>query len=279
MLGLLELLRARGLDTSKRVKLIRHQDQRFDPAKLERDGLFDVYQSYQAKPVFECDLIVSFIGMENSRARLQGVYRVGQRSPATDRPLPQAYVEMGLWNPDGHFYELDRLTGFEDVEGRVVIDWGKGTLAWHQWLSEKEVIEVLPTGYVRDFPGYLDFVITHDELVRIVNHRDAHREWHRMLSAVAGVYLIVDGRTGRQYVGSAYGQSGILGRWGCYADTGHGGNVQLRELVAADPTYAKDFSFTVLRTLPRTLTRAEVIGFEGLYKRKLGSRAFGLNSN
>jgi hypothetical protein len=66
---------------------------------------------------------------------------------------------------------------------------------------------------------------------------------------------------------------------GAYAATGHGGNKQLIELLATDKEYARGFSCTVLRTLPRTLTRQEVIEFESLYKTKLGARAFGLNSN
>ena len=102
---------------------------------------------------------------------------------------------------------------------------------------------------------------------------------HRMLSSVAGVYLIVDGKTGKQYVGSASGEGGILSRWAQYAATkGHGGNKQLKDLIDSDADYARDFSFTVLRTLPRTLTQAEIVQCESLSKRKLGSRAFGLNS-
>lgn len=42
---------------------------------------------------------------------------------------------------------------------------------------------------------------------------------------------------------------------------------------------AERFQFTVLRVLEKTLTRAEVIGFEQQYKENLGSRAIGLNLN
>ncbi|MCK5407604.1 MAG: GIY-YIG nuclease family protein [Candidatus Krumholzibacteria bacterium] len=100
-----------------------------------------------------------------------------------------------------------------------------------------------------------------------------------MLSAVCGVYLIVDQNTGKQYVGSAYGEKGILGRWTNYAKTGHGGNNQLKKLMEWDPMYAENFNFTILRTLSKTLTQAEIIDYERLYKSKLGTRAFGLNSN
>jgi len=82
-----------------------------------------------------------------------------------------------------------------------------------------------------------------------------------------------------QYVGSAYGEEGILGRWKHYAKTAHGDNQELKRILAADPEAANRFRFTILRTLPRTLTMNEVIEHEGRYKKKLGSRAFGLNVN
>ncbi len=287
MLGILELLAPRGLDLTSKVKIVRHQDQRHDLTKMERDGVLELYQSYQAKPVFECDYIVSFIGLENSRARFFGVYRVaGPAVSAREHPLPPDFEYPDFApRPENYFYALEAVPGFDDLKNRVVIDWGMSALAWHQWLAkpgvspkDKEVVEILPSGYVRDFPGYLDFTISFDELAAIIENPLANRQWHRMLSAVAGVYLIVDGRTGKQYVGSACGEGGLLGRWTQYAATGHGGNVQLRELVAGDTSYRHDFTFTVLRTLPRTLTQKEVVGFESLYKKKLGSRAFGLNS-
>lgn len=43
--------------------------------------------------------------------------------------------------------------------------------------------------------------------------------------------------------------------------------------------YTENFNFTILRTLSKTLTQAEIIDYERLYKSKLGTRAFGLNSN
>jgi hypothetical protein len=279
MLRLLELLRPRGLDTNARIKLVRHQDKRVDIQELEREGFLEIYQSYQSKPVFDCDFLVVFTGLENSRARFFGVYRVGERSRSTDKPLPAGFKYPELCPADGYYYELHVQPSFNDLTARLVVDWGDAALAWHQWLTDKEVTEILPTGYVRPFPGYDDIFLSYNELVGIIKNPAANREWHRMLSAVAGVYLIVDGVTGKQYVGSASGESGILGRWRAYADGGHGGNDQLIKLIDADIAYARNFSFSILRTLPRTMTRTEVVSCECLYKTKLGSRAFGLNSN
>jgi hypothetical protein len=279
-MNIVELLALRGLNTKAKIKLVRHQDKRYDVWELYRTRYLDTYQSYQSKPVFaECEYIVVFIGLDSSRARFVGIYRVNGSKPAIEIPLPSDHLYPDMARDTDIFYYLEPMAGFEDLKDRVVIDWGKSALAWHQWLSEKEVIEILPKGYVTEFPGYLDFIITFDELVSIIENPEANREWHRMLKAVAGVYLITDTKTGKQYVGSAYGENGILGRWTEYAKNPHGENGQLKALLLVDYGYAKNFQYTILRTLPKTLTKNEVIAYEGLYKKKLGSRAFGLNSN
>ena len=142
------------------------------------------------------------------------------------------------------------------------------------------MVEVLPKGYVRSFPGYFDFVLKFDALCRIVDSPDSNRVWHTMLLAVAGVYLIVDTKTGNQYVGSAYGKNGIMGRWTTYSKDGHGGNAKLQELLNKHGSgYAANFSFTILQTVSTSSSRREVIARENRWKDKLGSRAFGLNLN
>lgn len=58
-MDIVELLALRGLDTNAKIKLARHQDKRYDVKELYRDGHLDTYQSYQSRPVFECDYVVS----------------------------------------------------------------------------------------------------------------------------------------------------------------------------------------------------------------------------
>lgn len=178
-------------------------------------------------------------------------------------------------------YELQRDKAFRDLEGRVVVDWGKGTRSWvqHLYKQSKPVTELLPAGYVAEWPGFEEFVLRHDELVKVVSNPNAHRDWHRMLASVAAVYLILDAKTGQQYVGSAYGFGGLLARWRSYAKTVHGGNKQMKELGADRPGVARDLQFAVLQTLPLASTQKEVVDHERRHKGKLGSRAHGLNSN
>jgi len=289
MIGILELLKKRGLDLNEKIKYVRHMDKDFDINVLIRENQLETYQAYQNTPIFkECKYIVVLIGQQNLKALFYGVYEVGRQYPAIDVPLPEhfLYQHFDITGDNVVFYDLKEVSGFEDLKNRVVIDWGKAAKSFNQWLRknpsselvDKEVVEILPAGYVKEFPGFLNFVIQYDELQTIMNTPEANREWHTMLSSVAGIYLIMDTEGGKQYVGSAYGKKGILGRWKEYASTGHGGNELLKDILDADPTAAKHFQFTILQTLPKTLTNKEVINYENLYKQKLGTRAFGLNS-
>lgn len=262
MLTINELLSQRGLDLSRKIKIVRHQDRRYDVNSLIRAGQFEAYQSSQSQPVFECDFVVACVGHGPGRARFLGVYRKLSR-----RAKGRSY-----------YYKLRKEPGFEDLEDRVVMDWGAGALAWHQWLTkrDREVIEILPKGFVKTFPGYLDFVLTFDELQGIVGHPEENRDWHDMLGAVSGIYVITDQRTGRHYVGAAYGRDGILGRWRAYAKTGHGGNRRLERLTSSRKNYASNFTFTVLRVMDKTTPDIEVLAQEELVRRKLGKTAISL---
>lgn len=276
-MDIVELLKLRGLDDAKKIKFVRHQDQRYDVYDLMTSGHLETYQACQSKPVLDCDYMVSFIGLPHGRARLYGVYQILGRCHVSEVQLPDDYPNDE--NPNNYYYSLSKVAGFEDLEERVVINWGASTRSWHQWLRPKEVTEVLPAGYARPFPGYLDFVLGYHELDRIVGHPEANREWITALSNVAGVYLILHQRTGAQYIGSASGAAGIFGRWVTYASNGHGGNKLLQQACAQDKDAFRGFKFSVMRTLPKSMTQKEVVAYENLYKEKLGSRAFGLNGN
>lgn len=282
-MNIAELLKLRGLDMTKRIKIVRHKDDTYDLEALMLSGHLETYQSIQSSKVFdECDFIVSCVGLERNKARLFGVYEVCDRTTVGQVELPHDYPYREIENSEHRYYHLRRLSGFEDLEERVVVDWGNGAIAWAQWLTEgraKEVTELLPRGYFRPFPGFLDFTLNLSDLQRITANPEANREWVISLSSVAGVYLILNEKDGLQYVGSAYGPRGIFGRWESYSQTGHGENVRLRELVERDPSVTRNFRFSVLQTLSRSLSPTEVIEHEALMKRKLGSRAFGLNAN
>lgn len=136
----------------KRVKLVRHKDSRaeYREAIKERNRLL-AYQQKQGRDVFgDCEYIVSFIGLERSKSLFFGVFKV----------LDSKVV-------DGHYiYNLQKVDVFDCLADRLVIDWGGSARAWLQWYDRqsKNVIEILPPGYIGSFPGLLDFVLEFGEL-------------------------------------------------------------------------------------------------------------------
>lgn len=267
MITIQELLFNRGLDKNAKIKLVRHKQAGQDLYNQYRTDIaeFLAYQNFQSKDVFNgVDYIVSFIGEEGLLSRFIGVYKLTSRT--------QLAVD--------HFeYEMEEVKEqFDDLKERVIIKW-KNAISWHQWIKNKmEVIEIHPGLHYKQFTDYADFILSFDELKEIINKQ--YSDWKKMLSATKGIYLINDTKTGKLYVGSAYGEEGIWGRWRKYISTnGHGDNKTLKKLVSDNPTYGKHFQFSILMLLPRTVTADEAIKKERLFKKKLGTNSFGLNSN
>lgn len=261
----------------QRVKLLRHASADYDLSLVERSGFLREYEERQGKPILDrTDVVLSFLGERGSQARFVGASRVGPATPKPG-PWPKAFPYPGM-HPGNWRYQLERLPQFDSMCDRLVIDWGGGR-GFHQHLRAKDMVEIRPVGFVGHFPGYEAVLLDFAELQRLVANPTANRVWHRMLSEVAGVYLIVDTHSGTQYVGSAYGNRGILGRWASYCRTPHGNNRLLKELLEANPGRHRSFQFAILRTLPKTKTAREVIEVESHLKRTLGTRAFGLNAN
>jgi hypothetical protein len=284
-IGLIDILKLAGFDPDPalRTRLVRHQDRRYHVKDLRRQGWLELYQSYQAKPKFgRAKQIVSFYGLPGARAGFYGVYRVlaCRDHKAGQGPIVESCEWSKRWDLDSkYFYELERDSRFDDFRDRIIIDWGAGALAWVQNLCNKPVLEILEAGRrLPPFEDYLDFSLTYPQMKDLYQNEEVHRDWRIPLSAVAGVYLILAQNSGNLYVGSASGVEGIWGRWRNYANSGHGDNVKLRDLIRSDSSYPEQFRFSVLQILPKTLTTKEVVGHETRFKEKLGSRATGLNS-
>jgi hypothetical protein len=273
-----DILKLAGFDPARATKLVRHPDSTVRSLGLREQERFEIYQAYQSEPRFDdVEQIVAFRGSSGTRATFDGVYTVHGRRPANDGPGPQDLRGTAQW-----FYELRRERRYDHLQHRLVIDWGDAARSWHQRLDIKPVLELLPPGRsLEPFTDYLEFDLTYGQLRTLFEREDAHRDWQAPLSAVAGVYLILAEHSGAQYVGSASGAEGIWGRWRQYAKLpGHAGNAHLRTLVEGEPEhYPEQFRFSVLHVLPKTMKREDVIDREARYKRKLGTRATGLNSN
>lgn len=273
-----ELLFNRGLNKEDKILLVRQKDKR--ETKVIRGigytkSLYDIYrdepklfleyQAEQAEDKFKgAKYIVSFLGEEGTRSRFLGVYLIEET--ITNDPFTKFY------------YRMIEVKGFESLKERVVIDWGKGTLAYVQGIhNEKEVIEIVP-GFENSFPGYPNVILKFSELKNIINR--GYPEWKRMLSAVNCIYSILDNKTGKIYIGSTYNRQGIWGRWEVYVQTnGHGNNVSLEKLIESDPKYADNFTYSILHILPINISDDQAIKEESLFKKKLGAISFGYCNN
>lgn len=278
ILNFTDVLRNVRLDP-KRVKLIRHSlaDKEFN--KCYKENMVLEYTRVQdSKFSNEYDYWCVFISDKSTTARFFACYKVNGCIPDTQDVKPDAFPLEDWFQGQRMFYELEHVDLLKEYEGRLLIEWGKGALAWAQkGTNEKPIVAIQDK---RIFSGYENFVLTYDELKEIVNDPTAHESWHTALSSINAVYLIVDRENGRQYVGSAYGRGGLLGRWTCYVKSLHGGNKLMKELLCDYPDRYTHFQFSILQLLPKTATPDDVIQTETLWKKKLLTyEPFGMNQN
>lgn len=273
-----------GLDITKRIKLVRHKDSRdaitingkilvgnpYDWYLNDRET-FIAYQSEQHKDIFkDVDYVVSFIGEDGTLARMVGVYQILERD--TERE--------NLTGGDKYCYKMVEVDGFDELNERVIVDWGDSARAFHQRLdkNDKVIVAVERKGFNWVCPDYEEISLTYGELSHIV--KEGLEAWKRKLTAVNGIYVISDRKTGRLYVGSTYNRDGIWGRWKDYARTGHGGDVKLVSLIAEAPDYAKNnLVWSILQTLPLNVSDIEAIRVETMWKNKLGRSVCDFNKN
>lgn len=276
-----DLLANKGIDLT-RAKLIRHNLSNPAVASNLALGYLELYQSVQLPNRFQnCDVIISFLGTEGTNGIFKGCYRITDAVPYDRGSLPDDFVPEDDMGDGCVIFRMDPMNILPELIDRLEIDWGKSTRGWCQnGTTEKEILSIRPPISEISFTGYDRVIVSFQTLQTIVTNRTVYREWENKLSAVAGVYLITDTRTGKHYVGSASGeQGGIWGRWSEYAKTKHGGNKRLVELITADADYCNNFQFSILEVFPLKRDRSTVLEAEQLYKRKLCSVVHGLNDN
>ena len=121
---------------------------------------------------------------------------------------------------------------------------------------------------VSAMPGWDELVLKWDELRILPKH------WQAVLSQWRGIYYIFDTSDGKGYVGSAYGDKNLLGRWLNYSASGHGGNALLRK---CDPQH---FQFSILERVSPDMDANDVIQREVSWKHRLHTHSpLGLNDN
>ncbi len=271
------LLKQEGI-APEDVWLLRHQDKRSEKGKTPYElwrykrSAFEHYQRAQSPtngPRLKAPYWASFVVSRDGDTLLAGFYSCVYQGPNTEvHPWAHAEGQDEVGTRDT--YQLIPDKRLADLVGRLVIDWGASEKAWIQRSDRQDKIVLQIT---KDdppdppFPGAAHFV---GQLSRIEGLPLA---WKAVLSNSKGVYLLTCPTTREQYVGSAYGEDGFLGRWLTYAHDGHGGNVALKSRKPSD------YRVSILEVAGSLATINEVLKMESVWKQKLQSFEMGLNRN
>lgn len=241
-----------------------------DPLDVYFAGEFDEWQRWQTRRNFERSWVISLISLPAKNTWLfAGLYR---SSGCT-------------WNDDHglYYYDLSPDNDSAELRGRLIVNFVRsGRQAYlngQRWMKDLHMSAILPKPLtIGEFPGFKAVNLTKSELDTIV--RESAESWRTALMNVAGVYLISDPSSGKLYVGSASGEGGIWERWKAYSETGHGGNVELRQLLQdKGASYARGFRFSILEIADTHASRDDILTRESHWKDVLQTRGFGLNAN
>ena len=263
-----EILLLGGLDP-RDVKILRHgmvgRPQIYDTWRSNR-AVFEGFQARQGRnEVPEDGYVASFVVSRQDKTTFVGMFRSGGSVLAPEGDLDPL---IGDTYPGRRIYDLIRVPGWEEYEGRLVIEWPSGSAgrAWHRRASSAQW-RVLEIADQHDpWPGWRQFYCLADELPRLP------AEWRSMLAHTKGVYLLIDlNDGGRQYVGSAKGTDNLLGRLLGYTRGGTNGNKGL--------TRGHSYRISVLEPVAMLTPDQTIEDIESQWKDRLGTRLYGLNQN
>jgi hypothetical protein len=250
----------------------------------ENHDLFNAYQQTQGriveKAMSRAKFVASFIGHEAGKAVFVGLYKVNGHKTLSytqywkeplNAELRDKYELTGPGDktPTLWFY-LDLLDFHKEWKGKLIVCWPGKELSWWRWADRNAFqIHAITEDSIldREMPKWDQLILTWNEIAVLP------KRWCDRISQWRGIYFILDERDGKGYVGAAYGEDNLLGRWHNYAKSGHGGN---KELLKRKP---ENFRFSILQLVPHDMEPEDVQSLEASWKDRLHTREFGLNDN
>jgi hypothetical protein len=244
---------------SAQTKLVRHSQGKHKidmfGAWLRRRADFEQYQSIQSKPRFDgVKYIVSFVANNMYDTVFVGVYAIQGRldTPAGGLERLTGDIIQQHYN----VYDLVLAGALAEYQGRLLVEWGGGAIAWVQsGANPKPIVELRRNVSEPPFPGYQRFTTELEAVPSLP------LEWRGALEQVRGAYLLTHKASGQLYVGSAYGEVGFYGRWCKHATDPD--PIELRKVKAADLTVS------ILEVTDVTWGKEEALKAEVHWKRLL----------
>jgi len=254
----------------------------------ERPDLFEAFQSthpaIQEATVRGRRYFASFVMTAPAELTFIGLYERHELARCTTEGLlaDRVFCEM-LMLADGHREGLrpnvERISGrirfemvptpaFRSLSKRLVVaDPGGRNYVRLADTTPLEIVEVKRVAkLIPPMPSWDALTLTKAELATLP------REWAIRLAEWRGIYLIVDEADGARYVGAAYGDENLLGRWRTHVagDTGVTRKLQKRD--------TGGFRFSVLELVSPAAAIKDVTAREQNWISRLHSREFGLNA-
>ena len=270
-----------------------HTPSRLDQRRLQMalvDDSPELFEAYQDNHPRNAEstlksrpMAASFVVDESSECRFVGLYAVAgwtfrTASELDADPIRQSVmtrfraVPFNEWaiktGQNGReVFNLQLLPSLADLRGRLIVTRPSGRP--YMRLAENCELPVIAVERSARFsppaPNWKDFVVTGDEM------RGLPRDWQARLREWRGIYHIVDASDGARYIGAAYGEANLLGRWQAHVDGEIGVTV---ELAQRDPS---SFRFSILELVAPTAPADLVLQAEVNWKVRLDTRTWGLN--
>lgn len=244
--------------------------QNWNPIEVFKNGDISImlegqYWNYNKRKSFkEGQVTIGFVKIK-PKEDLWLLFHIGQ-------------VTRDLNKQNGVGYEYINLVEYNKYVGRLIVKFKNKAQTMirnaESVFEDCYISQILPDTFNNDvFPGYEKVNISWDEMKRVLEKEN----WKTALQNQKGVYLLTDTSNGKMYVGSAYGENMILGRWSSYINTGHGGNAGLKTLTFDH--IKQNFKYAILDIYKSTTDDQTIIDRETWWKEVLQSRQFGYNKN
>lgn len=280
MIKLLDVLQISESDYGKyKIHFATGSNDKREPYNEFLINKFKDFQEGQSQKNFSREFILSLIYYEKDIWMFGGVYRV-----LSDKPTP---ISNGEWT--GWKYNTMLVDIQTDLIGRIFVHYKKDYRNSYPNLEmipsnenvvaprDMEILSIIEKpNSIMDFPGFDSVDINRETFETIFSQSVA--SWKNALSNVIGIYLIVDTKTGKQYVGKAEGEECIWQRWKAYYENGHSGNVELKRLLKENGMeYKYNFKYSILEVCNMNI--GNIDKREKHWKDVLMTRRFGLNDN
>ena len=241
------------------------------------DNMWITLNSWRAKEgnsskLDNCDYLITFAQYNLYGSNFYifgGIYEV-------KKAFPEKFYEGG--------YNIKLLEDYKEYRKRLIVKFEQKGRTFERWYfslndNDIEIYELSSSQNLKEFNGYQNVSLTHTELQYIINNTEP--SWKLALSSVKAVYVITDMKTGKLYIGSAYGNDCLLNRWNKYVTNLTGENKEFEALIKekGESYIQNNFKYSILEIFDTKTKDEYILERESYWKNVFETKKFGMNKN